>query len=86
MDPKPEKHTRYYTRFTRFWQKPIDRYGYLHENPSIREMPEKLINKGFIRLLEGYGQEDKNLFHLPRQYLPNVCRSLYLSHFRALAS
>ena len=34
-----------------------------------REKPQKkVINKGFLRDLEGYEQSDKNLFHLPRQH------------------
>ena len=38
-----------------------------------REKPQKkVINKGFLRDLEGYEQSDKNLFHLPRQGIEHV--------------
>jgi hypothetical protein len=42
-------------------------HGDLHENPRKGETSKKVINKGFLRDLEGYEQSDKNLFHLPRQ-------------------
>ena len=33
-----------------------------------REKPQKkVINKGFLRVLEGYEQSDKNTFRVPRQ-------------------
>ena len=38
-----------------------------------REKPQKkVINKGFLRDLEGYEQSDKNLFHLPRQGIEHM--------------
>ena len=42
-----------------------------------REKPQKkVINKGFLRDLEGYEQSDKNLFHLPRQSINTKSRAI----------
>jgi len=34
-------------------------HGDLHENPRKGETSKKVINKGFLRVLEGYEQSDK---------------------------
>lgn len=49
-----------------------------------REKPQKkVINKGFLRDLEGYEQSDKNLFHLPRQHLTKWSKTQYLCGVQA---
>ena len=35
--------------------------------PEKGETSKKVINKGFLRVLEGYEQSDKNTFRVPRQ-------------------
>ena len=40
-----------------------------HENPRKGETSKKVINKGFLRVLEGYEQSDKNTFRVPRQLI-----------------
>lgn len=57
-------------------------HGDLHENPRKGETSKKVINKGFLRVLEGYEQSDKNTIRLPRQGIPFPLRPLYLLDFR----
>ena len=44
-------------------------HGDLYENPRKGETSKKVINKGFLRVLEGYEQSDKNTIRLPRQLI-----------------
>jgi hypothetical protein len=59
-------------------------HGDLHENPRKGETSKKVINKGFLRVLEGYEQSDKNTIRLPRQGIPFCLRPLYLLDFREI--
>ena len=52
-----------------------------------REKPQKkVINKGFLRDLEGYEQSDKNLFHLPRQHIKKSRKTLINKGFLEISN
>jgi len=57
-------------------------HGDKHENPRKGETSKKVINKGFLRVLEGYEQSDKNTFRVPRQGIPFCLKSFCLWDFR----
>ena len=46
--------------------------------PEKGETSKKVINKGFLRVLEGYEQSDKNTFRVPRQHLTKWSKTQYL--------
>ena len=47
-------------------------HGDLYENPRKGETSKKVINKGFLRVMEGYEQSDKNTIRLPRQGIEHM--------------